>query len=335
MRLLVLGGSHHVGRSTVTTALARGDSVTTLNRGVSRDPEPGVEALIADRTDPDAVRQALGDRTWDAVIDTWSMAPRAVQDSARLLADRVGHYGYVSSPAAHTFPWPQGLNEESPLVEADPASDEYADYAAAKRGGELAVLESFGDRALIARAGMVLGPYEDLERVTLWLRRLERGGRVLAPGPADFPLQYIDGRDMAAWMLSAADRGLGGAFHVAGEVGATTIGGLLEAALEVTGSRAELVWAEPELLEREGVWLGAELGVRAPGVDFSQMRTDVSKVHAAGLTCRPIRETVADTWAWLQAEGDPAGGYLASRRPGTSEYADPEKEREILDMLIR
>ena len=335
MRLLVLGGSHHVGRSTVATALARGDEVTTLNRGVSRRPEPGVEALIADRTDRESVRRALGDRTWDAVIDTWSMAPRAVQDSARLLADRVGHYGYVSSAAAHAFPWPHGLNEDSPLVDADPASDDYADYAAAKRGGELAVLESFGDRALIARAGMVLDPYEDLERVTLWLHRVEQGGRVLAPGPADFPLQYIDGRDMAAWMLSAADRGLGGAFHVTGQVGATTIGELLETAVDVTGSRAELVWAGPELLEREGVWLGAELGMRAPGVDFSRMRADVSKVHAAGLVSRPIRETVADTWAWLQAEGDSAGGYLASRRPGTSEYADPAKEREILDALTR
>lgn len=333
MKLLILGGSHHVGRSTVATALARGDSVTTLNRGVSRRPVPGVETLIADRNDRDAVWRALGDRTWDAVIDTWAMAPRAVQDSARLLVDRVGHYGYVSSAAAHVFPWPQGLNEESPLIEGDPASEDFDDYAAAKRGGELAVLESFGERALIARAGMLIGPYEDLKRVTLWLRRLQDGGRVLAPGPAEFSLQYIDGRDMAEWMLSAADRGLGGAFHVTGQAGTTTTGELLETVLDVTGSDAELVWAGPELLEREGVWLGAELGIRVAGVDYSRMRTDVSKAYAAGLVCRPIRETVADTWAWLQAEGDPEGGYLASRRPSTSEYSDPEKEQKIINML--
>lgn len=170
MRLLVMGGTHHMGRSIVDTALARGDTVTTLNRGVSRKPVPGVEALTADRTDVESVRAALGDRSWDAVIDTWARAPRAVQDSARLLADRVGHYGYVSSTAAHAFPWPPGVTEDSPLVEADPSSEDNEDYAKAKRGGELAVLESFGERALLARAGMILGPYEDLGRITFWLQ---------------------------------------------------------------------------------------------------------------------------------------------------------------------
>src|SRR5919201_5827095 len=94
MRLLVLGGTHHVGRAVVETALDRGDDVTTLNRGISRAAEPGVEPLTADRTDPVALRAAVRNREWDAVIDTWSGPPNAVRDACELLADRAGHYGY-------------------------------------------------------------------------------------------------------------------------------------------------------------------------------------------------------------------------------------------------
>ncbi|WP_433519400.1 NAD-dependent epimerase/dehydratase family protein [Nonomuraea sp. CA-143628] len=332
MKLLVLGGTHHVGRAIVETALERGDEVTTLNRGLSRAPEPGVQALIADRTDTTAVRTALGRREWDAVIDTWAWAPRVVADTARLLAGRAGHYGYVSSRGVYRWPWPPAADESAPLVDGDPASEDAADYAAAKRGGELAALEEFGQRALLARAGMILGPYEDVGRIPWWLRRLEKGGRVLAPGPADAPLQYIDARDMAAWMLTAAENGVGGAFNVTGRAGAVTIDELLETALAVTGFDAELVWAPAELLHQEGLPLGMELGLRFPHdpAPTGMQDADVTAAFAAGLTCRPLRDTIAGTWAWLQAEGDPTPRPDA---PSPDTWLDPVKERQILDQL--
>ena len=111
MRLLVLGGTHHVGRAVVETALARGDEVTTLTRGVSGPSAPGALALRADRTDPVSLRAALGDSSWDAVIDTWSGAPAVVRDAATLLRDRAGHYGYVSSRSVYQWPIPAGLDE--------------------------------------------------------------------------------------------------------------------------------------------------------------------------------------------------------------------------------
>src|SRR5215470_3417085 len=206
MRLLMLGGTHHVGRAVVETALARGDDVTTLNRGMTGRQQPGVRALHADRTDRAALSAALGDGTWDAVIDTWSGPPRAVADAAALLADRAGHYGYVSSRSVYRWPFPVGGDESAPVVDGDPASADADDYAAAKRGGELAAVAAFGDRALLARAGLILGPYEIVGRMPWWLRRLEQGGEVLAPGPPGRPLQYIDCRDLAAWMLAAARR---------------------------------------------------------------------------------------------------------------------------------
>ncbi len=207
MRLLVLGGTHHVGRAFVEEALARGDKVTTLTTGRSGPPAEGAEARHADRLDPAAVAEALGEDTWDAVVDTWSHAPVAVQTSARLLAGRVGHYTYVSSRSVYSWPLALGADESAPVVDGDPASDDGSDYAAAKRGGELAVLEEFDGPSLHVRAGLVLGPYENVGRLPFWLNRIAAGGRVPCPGPFDRPLQYVDARDIARWVLDAASRG--------------------------------------------------------------------------------------------------------------------------------
>jgi 2'-hydroxyisoflavone reductase len=336
MRLLVLGGTHHVGRAVVEAALARGDEVTTLNRGVTGRQPPGARELRADRTDPAALRQALGspdggtEPTWDAVIDTWSGAPRVVADAAAVLAGRAGHYGYVSTRSVYAWPIPAGLDENAPVVDGDPASEDSGDYAAAKRGGELAAVAAFGDRALLARAGLILGPYEIVGRMPWWLRRISQGGDVLAPGPQGLPLQYIDGRDLAAWMLSAADRGLGGAYNATSRRGHATMGTLLEAARDVTGSGARLVWASPEVIEAAGIQPWTELPVWLPPTqEYAGLHDgDVSAIHAAGLNCRPVRETVADTWRWLQEEGYPPS------RPGLPEHGlSPDTERRVLASL--
>ncbi len=201
-----------MGRAVVEAALARGDEVTTLNRGVSGADVPGAQARHADRSDPAQLRAALGDDTWDAVIDTWSREPRVVSDSASLLSGRAGHYGYVSSRSVYTWPMPAGADESAPAVDGDASSEQADDYAAAKRGGELAVLEHFAGPSVLARAGLILGPYELVGRMPWWLRRIERGGDVLAPGPRDMPIQYIDGRDLAA--LAAARGGRAAQRHL-------------------------------------------------------------------------------------------------------------------------
>ncbi|MGO8961607.1 MAG: NAD-dependent epimerase/dehydratase family protein [Streptosporangiaceae bacterium] len=330
MKLLVLGGTHHVGRAVVEEALARGDQVTTLTRGVSGASAHGALALHADRTDPAALRAALGDVSWDAVIDTWSGAPRVVLDSATLLAGRAAHYGYVSSRSVYSWPIAIGLDESGPVVAGDPASGDGDDYPAAKRGGELAALQGFGDATVLARAGLILGPYERVGRMPWWLRRIERGGDVLAPGPADLPLQYIDCRDLARWLLHAADEGITGPFNTVSRPGHATMAELLQAAVEVTGSSARLVWTPPEVIEAAGISPWTELPVWVPpGSEGAGLHAgDVAAAHAAGLACRPVRETVADTWAWLEAEGDPPSG---PHRPGL----DPERERQVLAGLHR
>jgi nucleoside-diphosphate-sugar epimerase len=194
-------------------------------------------------------------------------------------------------------------------VDADPDSPDDADYAAAKRGAELAVLDASPGRALLARAGLVLGPYEDAGRLLWWLGRLARGGATLAPGPPDRRLQYIDARDLADWLLSAADRRLDGIFNAVSRPGHTTMGELLETCVDVTGSRAELAWAPPEAIEAAGIsgWTQLPIWVPPTGELAGLHDGDVSAAYAQGLHCRPIAETVADTWEWLQ-QGYPSSG---------------------------
>ena len=182
----------------------------------------------------------------------------------QVLGQRADHYCYVSSRSVYRWPIPPGADESAPVVEADPTSGSGDDYAAAKRGGELAVVEAFGDQALLARAGLILGPYELSGRMPWWLQRIERGGDVLAPGPPDLPLQYIDCRDLAAWLLDAADARLGGAFNTVSQPGQATMRSLLEAAKAAAGSAAHLVWAPPEVIERSGIAPWTELPVSVP-----------------------------------------------------------------------
>lgn len=302
MRLLVLGGTHHVGRAVVETALERGDEVIMVNRGRSGLTWPGVEARHADRLDPHSMSAALGDDTFDAVVDTWSGAPVAVRDSARLLSGRVGYYAYVSSRSVYTWPW--GHDESAAVVEGDPDSTGDADYAAAKRGGELAVLGEFDGPILCARAGLILGPYEQIGRLPFWLERIAAGGRVPAPGPHDRSLQLIDARDLARWILDHRPVGI---LNSVSRPGHTTIGELLEACVGVTWAETELVWLDPEVVERAGVQPWTELPIWTPPTgEYAALHgADTSAAHEAGLACRPIRDTVADTWAWLRAEGVP------------------------------
>lgn len=331
MKLLILGGTHFAGRAIVEAALADGIDVTALNRGNSTIPGISVRTLIADRTDPAALREALGDQEWDAVIDTWSWAPTVVASSCELLKNRTGHFGYVSTVSVYADPVPHNATETAPTVDADPDDDQdWTDgpgYQRAKRGAELAVLRAFGDGALLARPGLILGPYENVGRLPSWLRRIERGGRVLAPDGPDAPVQYVDVRDMARWMLDMARRGAGGAFNVVNKAGESTLGQFLDTAVRVTGSDAELVWVPEQVILDAGIAPWTELPMWVPG-EWEEP-VDVSAALAAGLSTRTAPETVADTWAWLQAEGDPP------RRPDRpAPGVPPDKERAVLTSYL-
>ena len=323
MRLLVLGGTRFVGRAVVEEALARGWEVDAVHRGVTGDLPDGARALLADRTDESALARALGDRTWDAVLDTWALAPRVAQTAARLLAPRADRAAYVSSRSVYADMLP-GRDESAPVVDGDPGADARL-YPTDKRGGELAWLDAFPD-ALLLRAGMILGPYEDVARLPWWLDRISRGGPVVAPGRPERGLQYVDARDLAAFALDGLQRPLAGAYDVVSAPGHCTMLELLEACVEVTGSDAELVWVDEADLAAAGAqpWTQLPCWVPETGELAGVMSSDSSRALAAGLRCRPVEQTVADTWAWMQEAGVPTG------RPGMEPGLPTELERALL-----
>lgn len=329
MELLVLGGSGFVGRAVVDEGLARRWNVSTLNRG-TRTPVAGVNALSGDRASPDGLA-ALGSRRWDIVVDTWSWAPIAVRNAAEALVGRAGRYVYLSSRSVYTFPVTAGAGEGAPRVAASAADTGFDDYARAKAGAENAVTEAFGDRSLLVRAGLILGPGEDVGRLPWWLTRIARGGDVLAPGDPEAGIQFVDARDLARWALSAAERGLGGPFDVVSPIGHATMGGLLRACVAATGSSAVLRWANEDAIAAAGVEPWTQLPIWLPqGEAHDTMHgADVSKAVSAGLDCRPVEQTVTDTWHWLQS----IGGVAPQRQDRPAVGLDPRTEGRILSAL--
>jgi 2'-hydroxyisoflavone reductase len=327
--LLVLGGTGFVGPAVVDEARDRGWAVTVLNRG-GRAHRPDVAAVRGDRKAGGLT--AVADRTWDVVVDTWAQDPSAVRAAVRTLADRTDRYVYISSRSVYRWPIPAGADEQHPTVQAaaDDGAGDAPDvgYARAKAGGEAAVVEAFGDRALLARAGLILGPREDVGRLPWWLTRVARGGPVLAPGRPDDGIQLLDVRDLATFVLDAVEHGRGGAYDLVSPVGHATMGGLLDACVAATGSDAELRWVDHAAVLAAGVEPWTQLPIWLPPGELHDAlhASDVSKALGAGLRNRPVAETVGATRAWLLALGTPP----APPRDLPPVGLDPEVERRIL-----
>ncbi|AZM52880.1 reductase [Streptomyces sp. WAC 01529] len=328
MRLLMLGGTEFVGRAVTEAALARGWEVTVFHRGRHAAPE-GARVVHGDRTAEGGLA-GLAEGEWDVVVDTWSGAPHAVRDAARLLAGRAGRYVYVSTGSVYRYPADAGSDETFPLVDGDPDADAKG-YAEDKRGSELAAVDAFGaERTILARAGLILGPYENIGRLPWWLNRIARGGPVLAPGPRDLEIQYVDARDLAEWILDAAAAELHGPYNLVSPMGRFTMGELLDACVEVVGSDASLRWTAPEAVAEAGIQEWVELPVwAAPGEGHDTMhRTSSEKAIAAGLRTRPVAETVRGTWEWLQS----IGGTPPQRPDRPVVGLAPDKEAKALGL---
>ncbi len=307
-RLLVLGSSWFLGRAVVDVALSSGWEVTTFRRGHSDsgDDPAGVQTVRGDYADPAAAARLAAAGPFDAVIDNRAYVPRETLAIGRVLEPITGRYVMISSVSAYQG-WPTApLTEDSPVLDcpADAGPDFGFDdepgptvYGFTKAGCERAITATFGsDRAAILRPGVILGPHEYVGRLPWWLRRMERGGQVLAPGSPDRHIQPVDVRDVAAFAVHCAS-GVAGVFNVTAPR-RETMGDLLAACRAVTGSDAELEWVTDE------PWLAAQ-GVKQ-WTELPLWRTytgtwavDAARARSAGLTTRSLSHTVADTWAWL------------------------------------
>ncbi len=318
MKLLVLGGTKFLGRHAVDAALAGGHDVTIFTRGQT-NPElfPEVERLQGDR---DGDLDALRGGSWDGVVDTSGYVPRIVRQSAELLRDRVGRYVFVSSISVYDdFSSP--ATETSPVAALeDPATEEVLEnYGALKAACERVVEEIYGDRSARVRPGLIVGPYDATDRFTYWPRRIALGGEVLGPGDPGAPVQFIDARDLAAWLVQLALEGPGGTYNATGPTQQLTFEQLLAEMRETIGSDADIVWLDGQRVLDAGVQPWTELPLWLPGSEYTGMaRADISRALAAGLTFRPVGETIADTLAWDRSE------------PGDRPTLAHDKEQEIL-----
>jgi 2'-hydroxyisoflavone reductase len=318
MRLLVLGGTKFLGRHTVAHALEQGHEVTTFTRGQT-NPElfPEAEHLHGDR---DGDLGALQGREWDGVVDTSGYVPRIVRQSAELLRDAVQRYVFVSSISVYAD-FSQPIDESTPVAQLeDPETEEVLpNYGALKAVCEDVVEEVYGDRGARVRAGLIVGPYDASDRFTYWPRRIAAGGDVLAPGNPDAPTQFVDSRDLAAWLVELALHGPGGVFNATGPAQPLTMRELFERSRAVLQSDANFVWVDEDTILAAGVEPWTELPLWLPGNDYAGMaRADVTRARAAGLSSRPIEETVRDTYEWDREE------------PGDRPTLTREKEASVL-----
>jgi 2'-hydroxyisoflavone reductase len=317
VKLLLLGGPRFVGRAFTDVALERGHELTFFNRGTTNpDLYPEVERIVGDRKSD---LSALRGRTWDAVVDTCGYLPADVRTSAEALADS-GLYCFVSSVSVYAdFSEPN--DEHSQVGElGDLSEDEVTEesYGPLKVLCEDAVREVFGSRSLVVRPGLIVGPHDPTGRFTYWPHRVARGGEVLAPGPPERVTQVIDVRDLAAWMLALCERETSGTYNAIHP--GVAMSQLLDTCRAVSASDAHVTWVSDEFLLGQGVgeWMELPLWLADPALAAAD-RVSVERAIAAGLTFRPLAETVSGTLD--EAETTEAAGLT------------PEREAELLAAL--
>ena len=332
-KILILGGTGFLGPKTIEAALARGHEVTIFNRGKrekiqplelevehlygNRDPElpaddergPDGKLLRPDAT-PKGLEQLAG-RTWDVVIDNSGYVPRIVKASAELLAAQgAGQYIFISSISAYdeaSIPADGGTEDVKLATLADPTVEtmgaQFENYGGLKVLCEEAAQAAFPGRATIVRPGFIVGPGDPTDRFTYWPARVARGGEVLAPGSPDDPVQWIDVRDLSAWLVTLAEQGTAGAFHAVGPTPPGRWGDVLETCVTESGSDANLVWVPATWLEKNAepqdafpIWIAPT----GPYAGFH--RWDNARAVAAGLTLRPVDETVRALLDWFPDE---------------------------------
>lgn len=329
MRLLVLGGTQFLGRHLVEAALAGGDDVTIFHRGrTNPDLFAGQVARISG--DRDGGLGALAGAEWDAVVDTCGYVPRVVTASARALADRCGHYTFVSSESVYGDVGDAGLDESAPVAGLDDPATEAVDgetYGGLKALCEAAAEAEMPGRVLNVRPGLIVGPWDPSDRFTYWPRRIAAGGDVLLPGGPERPVQFIDGRDLAGWILAAAGRALTGVYNACGPDAPTGMGALFEECARVSGSGAQPVWADEAALIEAGVEPWSELplwvGEGADPANAGFMQVSSARAMAEGLTFRPIDEIVRDTLDWDREHPEFRSAAALT----------PEREAELLATL--
>jgi 2'-hydroxyisoflavone reductase len=323
--ILILGGTGFLGPHIVRSALARGHTVTLFNRGKTQPHLfPEVEKLHGDR---DGKLDALEGRSWDAVVDPSGYVPRIVKMSAELLAPATKHYVFVSTISVYKDDLPAGSDEDAAKnTIADPTNEDVSrNYGALKWLSEQAAEAAMPGRVANIRPGLIIGPGDPTGRFTHWPARCSDGGEVLAPGDGSTPVQYIDGRDLGAWIVQLIEQRTVGTMNALGPEKRITMKEVLDACNAAGGNKATLTWVDWKFLKKQDVAPWAEMPMWVPTEEAPGFGS-MANVRAlkAGLTFRPILETAKDTLAWLETL--PADKRDKARSSGISR----DKEAQVV-----
>lgn len=263
---------------------------------------PQAEHRIADR---DGDLAALAQGSWDAAIDTSAYVPRQVRALAATLGTRVAHYQLVSSISVYaSFDRPGMAEDSATAMLADPRVEAVTGetYGGLKALCEQAAMQAFAGRCLVNRPGLLVGPWDPTGRFTWWVQRLQRGGTVLAPGLPGTPVQFIDARDAAAWMLQQAEHNTTGTVNLTGPAAPLTFGSFLETGRQTLNPAATLRWVDEQHLLDQGVAPWTDLPVWLPTSQAGLHTVNIALALATGLRCRPLQATLLDTAAWSDAQ---------------------------------
>jgi 2'-hydroxyisoflavone reductase len=321
--LLILGGTGFIGPTVTDVALARGWKVTHFNRG-KRDADgvPGVETLLGDRK---GQLDSLQGRRWDAVIDNTGYIPKYCRMSADLLAPNTGYCLYISSISAYaSFEKPNDIGSPTGVLEnKDQEEITNETYGPMKALCEQYVRDAYGPRCSIVRPGYIVGPLDPTDRFTYWPVRFARGGEMAVPGtPAD-PIQIVDVRDLAVFMMDLVDRRVDGYFNAVTPPGAVTMGSLMDVSRKVTGADTKLTWIDEAFIGEKAAEVNLAPWSAMKGPEAGGSLTGIQASIEQGLRARPLEVTVRDTLAWHETRP-------ADRKAALKSGFSPEQEAAIL-----
>lgn len=304
MNLLILGGTGFLGPHTVREALKRGHKMTLFNRGRTRQGLfPNLVNLRGDR-DPDKGQglTALRGKKWDAVIDTSGYIPKFVRASTELLAPSIKQYVFISTISVYADFSKAGIVETDAVGKI--ADETTEDVTAEAQGPLKALCEQAAEKALPGRVttirpGLIVGPGDPTDRFTYWSVRIDRGGEVLAPLPKEKPVQFIDVRDLAKWIIKMIEDGHTGVYNATGPEAQLTMAQMIYGCRAATNSNVSFTWVDQEFLNSQNVRQWYELPLWIPGEESAgQDQVNIDKALSMGLTFRPLADTARDTISW-------------------------------------
>jgi 2'-hydroxyisoflavone reductase len=320
--ILVLGGTSFIGPAIVERALARGHTVTLFNRGKTNpDLFPALERIRGDR-ETGELSGLAGARTWDAVIDTWPQDPALPSATARLLADRVAYYLYVSSVSAYGHYPTMGMDETAPL------DTQRGGYGGDKARSEVTVESIMPGRVGIVRPHVIKGVRDPSLDYLYWLGHFARDAEVLVPDDDSSFMQMVDVLDVAAWIVDCVEARRVGPYNLCSEP--VPLRAFLERSRQAVGSHAKLVWVSPSFLDAHDVRHPGNLPFWSPTRRRSGFdHLSAAKAARAGWQTRPLESTAVDAWQSYRARM-PADLRFPQTQWGFEWGLTGERERALL-----